>query len=360
MSKTRLWLCALVCALLLCALPSALAEYAVVQNTNYLNIRSGPGTEYPVTGSVNRGDFVDVVTDYGQWVLARTPDGLHEGFMSASFLARNQADNTAVVNNPKATSFLNLRQYPSYDARVLGIYYNGAVCVVISEYDGWCYVSIDGMNGYFRREFLRFNGGQAQSANVYAANGKPVNLRNGPGYGYGVLAKVPVGAGVSVMLRGGAFSYLTYGGLSGFMDNAFLSGSTAGGYGVVTNPRASQVLYLRKSASKSAKVLGQYRNGDTVQILAQGKSWCKVSVDDMTGYMMTQYLALYGLPETPAKTVRNGSSYVNLREKPSKNNSAVYTRVPSGRTVTVLTPGDSWTEVSYGRYRGYMMTSFLK
>ena len=40
--------------------------------------------------------------------------------------------------------------------------------------------------------------------------------------------------------------------------------------------------------------------------------------------------------------------------------SKVYTQVPSGASVTVLIPGDEWTQVRYAGTVGYMMTSFLK
>ncbi|MBQ6804691.1 MAG: SH3 domain-containing protein, partial [Clostridia bacterium] len=49
-----------------------------------------------------------------------------------------------------------------------------------------------------------------------------------------------------------------------------------------------------------------------------------------------------------------------LRSAPSKETGAVYQRVYSGATVTVLTPGDEWTQVRYGNTVGYMMTWFLK
>ena len=39
---------------------------------------------------------------------------------------------------------------------------------------------------------------------------------------------------------------------------------------------------------------------------------------------------------------------------------SVYAQVPSGATVTVLIPGDDWTQVRYKGTVGYMMTYFLK
>ena len=63
---------------------------------------------------------------------------------------------------------------------------------------------------------------------------------------------------------------------------------------------------------------------------------------------------------TPTKTVQNSGKYVNLRSAPSKEKGTVYSQVPSGAVVTVLTPGDDWTQVRYKGTVGYMMTYFLK
>ena len=78
------------------------------------------------------------------------------------------------------------------------------------------------------------------------------------------------------------------------------------------------------------------------------------------GYVMTEYVTLYGVPSTPVKTVQNGNTFVNLRSAPSKVNGAVYEKLYSGNQVIVLTPGDEWTQVRYGNTVGYMMSNFLK
>ena len=95
-------------------------------------------------------------------------------------------------------------------------------------------------------------------------------------------------------------------------------------------------------------------------MIQAGETWTKVygSASGNMGYFMTKYLTLSGVSYN--KTVRNGNSYVNLRSSPNKTSGNVYTRVPSGATVTVLIPGDEWTKVRYGGTVGYMMTSFLR
>ena len=77
------------------------------------------------------------------------------------------------------------------------------------------------------------------------------------------------------------------------------------------------------------------------------------------GYMMTKYLTLSNTDST-VKTIQNGNTYVNFRSAPSLTGSTVYDRLYTGTPITVLTPGDQWTQVRYNGRTGYVMTQFLK
>lgn len=360
--------------------PGATSLFAMVSGTSSLNLRSGPGTGYQWLGSVKRGGWVEVIENFGDWFLVRVINQNLTGYMSSKFLTTAGSagtGSTIIVNNPVATQFLNLRQYPSLSAPVLGIYYNGATGTVLGESGGWYHVQMGAQTGYFRGEYLRFAGGGSYTsspATVYSANGGAVNLRNGPGYSYGVLGQYNPGTSVSVHLKGNGFWYVTAGSRSGFIDQKFLrTGSGTGtpvipptspggsGNGVVTN--TGKWLNLREQPSLSARVLGQYPGGTELIIESQGAEWCRVTVrsSGARGYMMSRYITLYGLPGANAKrVVHPQGSYVNLRTQPSKATGSVIVRVPHGSTVSVVAPDGAWTQVRYGNYVGYMMSAFLR
>ena len=73
-------------------------------------------------------------------------------------------------------------------------------------------------------------------------------------------------------------------------------------YAVVSNPRSTQVLYLRAEPNQNAGVRGQYKNGTQVKVAAYGSEWCEVYVGDKHGYMMTRYLDFYGAVPNPVPT----------------------------------------------------------
>lgn len=62
------------------------------------------------------------------------------------------------------------------------------------------------------------------------------------------------------------------------------------GWARVTSDDPNNRLHLLAAPGKDANSLGKYYSGTPVQILEDGKDWCKVSVAGVTGYMMRQFL----------------------------------------------------------------------
>ena len=378
------------------ATPALEGQYAFVVGTSSLNLRSGPGLQYNILGSAARGDMVQVLSYEGgsSWWSVRLLSNSMVGFMDATYLGAAPEPLTtsqpvypifpvyptyppypmnmqAVVNNPVSTQFLNLRQLPSYTAPVLGIYYNGTVCTVLSESGGWYYVEMaGGLRGYFRGEYLSFDPivtptpppASQGTAKIVSSGGK-VNLRQGPGYNYPVLAFYYPGKIVTLYTKSGSFWQISVDGLMGFMDRNFLQVVDGGTQGNATVKAGIGSLNLRAQPATTAKVLGSYKEGTAVQVKNQGLEWCQVTIPSTgaSGYFMTKFLTLINLPEIPTKIVKNPTgSYVNLRSLPSLTLGAVNMKMPHNSVVTILAPAGEWTRVRFGTVNGYVMSVFLK
>ena len=356
--------------------PQQSGSFAVVRDTESLNVRSGPGENYNWLASVKRGEWVHEIGESGNWYQVQLIDNNTTGYMSKNFLTvagSGTSGSIAVVQNPAGTRFLNLRAQPSYTAEVLDIFYNGEVCTVLSmQTDGWVYVTAvkngQTLRGYFRTEYLSFTGGSAESATVNTSvnggTGGSLNLRSAPSTNASVVRQIPNGASVSVLLKGNSWWAISYGGDSGFASASFLGGGSGGNVPVsgnaVVQTGNSGRLNLREQPNSNAKILGRYENGTMVSVLQRGTAWCYVQVAGQTGYMMTKYLSLSGSTSTKTVYNPNGGTYVNLRSSPEKQNYNVNVRVPVGAVVNLLSWGDEWSQVSYGGTTGYMMSWFLR
>ncbi len=381
------WIFALLMALALLLPAGALAEdhvFGVVYKSESVNLRQQPTQSSGWLGAYASGEWVEITGESGNWYYVTGPDG-KTGYMSKNYISvpSERWGTIGIVSNPKNTSYLNLRQTPSYSARVLDIYYNGVPCMILSRSNGWYYVKVNGVAGYFREEFIqqRYMPYAEEVASVVTPGKSGLNLRSGPGKQYSVLAQYDGGTYVMVIQRGASWWKVAVDGRVGYMDASFLkagildpsecdsnaisSRPVSGGanaYAVVSNPLATQVLNFRETASTNSRVLGQYRNGAQLAVLNQGEEWCRVvNSEGVAGYMMTEYLKLYNLPSVPTMLVSHPQkTFVYLRAMPSQVFGSVLDKVPHGEVVTVLVPGDAWVKVRYKNQTGYMMAAFLK
>ena len=274
---------------------------------------------------------------------------------------------------------LNLRETASITAKVLGQYPTGTL-VEINEFgDEWCKVSVNGKTGYMMTKYLS-RAKASQSASVKTNTGIGLNLRESPSLAGAIITSVKNGEKVTVQQKGITWSRVSSGETEGFAATQYLNfgtGSTGGSTGgatskpqsgkvaVVNNPKATQVLNLRKEASLNASVLGYYRNGVKVTILSSGSTWHKVQVEDgKIGYMMAKYLKVTDdtasvQPYTATVFNANGGKIVNFRAGASLSAKIIKT-IPVGTKVTVTQHGTDWCKVEIDGTAGYISTWFLK
>jgi len=352
-------------------------------NVSSVNLRENPSTQSRKLGVCQRGEWLRIDGQSGNFYKVSTPNG-QSGYVVKDYVYIS-AGAKGVIGIVDVNGELNMRSSGSYSGRVIATYPDGTPCILLTENGDWYHVSVENRNGYFNADFVdkKYTTYSNEICTVYAANGKGVNLRLGPGTKYGVVKTIPSGSYGMIIQEGDGWWKISVNGYVGYMSTDYLkdgiirksststggnnSGSTggntstSGGYALVNNPGANEKLNLRAAASRSSKSLGKYGNGTYVTVLQQGSTWCKVIVDGKTGYMMTQYLRFYGMSSSSTATVTHPDrTFVYLRNGPSQSTGKILQKVPHGAAVTILTPGATWSQVKYNGQTGYMMTRFLK
>lgn len=264
---------------------------------------------------------------------------------------------------------LNLRETASLEARVLGQYPTGTLVEIIKAGSEWHQVSVNGKSGYMMAKYLNQAEGST-SATVHTNTGTGLNLREQPGMNGAIIMAVKNGQQVTVLQKSSPWSRVKVGDKEGYVATQYLrfaannttgSGTTA----IVSNPKDTQVLNLRREPSLDAQVLSYYRNGTKVTILETSGKWVKVQVQDgKIGYMMKQYLTITQdegtlTPFTAKLWNVNGGSYVNFRKSGSLS-AAIISRLPVGSEVKVLEHGTDWCKVDVNGTIGYISTWFMK
>ena len=263
---------------------------------------------------------------------------------------------------------LNLRQTPSLTAKVLGQFPTGTLVEIIESGDEWHHVEVNGQEGYMMAKFL--NTGSARIEAVVRTNsGIGLNLREEPDMKSAIITSVKNGDTVTVTQKSAEWCRVRVNGQEGFMSTKFLAFAkqpvtSTGKVAVVNNPRNTQVLNLRATASLDAKVVDYYRNGVKVTILNAGDTWHKVQVEDgKIGFMMAKFLKMTdetaSMQPFQAKVINvNGGSYVNFRKAGSLN-AKIIDRIDVGTSVTVIEHGTDWCKVVIDGVEGFMSTWFL-
>lgn len=262
---------------------------------------------------------------------------------------------------------LNLRETASLSAKVLGQFPTGTLVEIVESGSEWHKVEVGGQTGYMMAKYLSTDSANT-SATVHTNTGTGLNLREEPSMEGKIITSYKPGTQVTALQKSQSWSRVSVEGKEGFMATQYLnfaSTSPTGKVALVNNPKDTQVLNLRQSASLDAKVLAYYRNGTKVTILESGSTWHKVQTEDgKVGYMMAKFLKVTdenatAQPYTATLINVNGGKIVNFRSGPSLNASIIRT-VPVGTKITVLEHGTDWCKVDVDGTTGYISTWFMK
>lgn len=256
--------------------PSAQAAAVTVSTSiTALNVRNGPGTGYGLNGRPLRpGETVQVVRQSGGWY--QLPDG---GWFSSSYaspagnLSGVGGGGTAVNRVVTATTTVNVRNGPGVGYSLNGRPLRpGERVRVIRQSSGW-YQLLDG--GWFSSSYTTTGstpgvGGPGTALNRTVRATTTVNVRNGPGTGYGLNGR-PLRPGelVRVVRQSGGWYQLPDG---GWFSAAYTTTGTPGGIGgpgyssarVATN---GSNLLIR--SGPGGGVIGSLGNGTVVRLSGQ-------------------------------------------------------------------------------------------
>lgn len=123
---------------------------------------------------------------------------------------------------------------------------------------------------------------------VAVSKGSHLNVRYGPGTGYGVKMKLPRGAVVVYQSQTKGWWYVMYAGGAGYVDGKYL-------WSVDWSPKAKYVavanLYVRYGPSTSYWAMGKMTKGkQQVTIVKQNGTWSLINYKGHTGWAATKYL----------------------------------------------------------------------
>ena len=385
--------------LLASALPlAAYAEEVSAKTTEYVNFRSGPGTNYSSQGIIASGTTITVTdTSNSEWYAVRLSNG-STGYIYAEYVSMSTGGSTSngEERSAKTTEYVNFRSGPGTNYNSKGVIALGTTVTVTDTSNAqWYAVRLsNGSTGYIFAEYISFTGSNTPSAtaaptqapsNGFEQTAKTteyVNFRSGPGTNYSSKGVIALGTTVTVTDTSNSEWYAVRlsNGSTGYIFAQYLklnssssATATPAPSGSEQSAKTTEYVNFRSGPGTNYSSKGVIASGTTVTVTDRSNSqWYAVRLaNGSTGYIFAQYLKVTGTSSatpTPTQAPSNDGTVqakltadVNLR-RGAGTNYGVIKVIGTGTTVTVTDASNSqWYKVKLSDgTEGYLFSEYLK
>ena len=398
--------------LLASAMPFAVsAEEVSAKTTEYVNFRTGPGTNYSSKGVIPSDTGITVTdTSNSEWYAVRLSDG-STGYIYAEYISvsgSNNAENEEV--NAKTTADVNFRSGPGTNYNSKAVIGSGTGIIVTDTGNSqWYAVRLtNGSTGYIYAEYIRITGNVGTpsapaeptpapsnpEAEQSAKTTEYVNFRTGPGTNYSSKGVISLGTTVTVTDTSNSQWYAVRlsNGSTGYIFAQYLkltgNASAATPAPTVTpapsdpanekTAKTTEYVNFRSGPGTNYSSKAVIPSGTAITVTDTSNSqWYAVRLaNGSTGYIFAQYIKITSTPSataTPAPTPTPAPSdpskeqtaktteYVNFRTGPGTNYSSKSV-IPSGTAITVTdTSNSQWYAVRLSDgSTGYIYAQYIK
>lgn len=385
--------------LLASALPlAAHAEEVSAKTTEYVNFRSGPGTNYSSQGIIASGTTITVTdTSNSEWYAVRLSNG-STGYIYAEYISMSTSGSTSngEERSAKTTEYVNFRSGPGTNYSSKGVISLGTTVTVTDTSNAqWYAVRLsNGSTGYIFAEYISFTGSNTPSATAAPtqapSNGSEqtaktteyVNFRSGPGTNYSSKGVIALGTTVTVTDTSNSEWYAVRlsNGSTGYIFAQYLklnssssATATPAPSGSEQSAKTTEYVNFRSGPGTNYSSKGVIASGTTVTVTDRSNSqWYAVRLaNGSTGYIFAQYLKVTGTSSatpTPTQAPSHDGTVqakltadVNLR-RGAGTNYGVIKVIGTGTTVTVTDASNSqWYKVKLSDgTEGYLFSEYLK
>ena len=385
--------------LLASAMPFAVsAEEVSAKTTEYVNFRTGPGTNYSSKGVIPSGTGITVTdTSNSEWYAVRLSDG-STGYIYAEYISvsgSNNAEDGEV--NAKTTADVNFRSGPGTNYNSKAVIGSGTGIIVTDTGNSqWYAVRLtNGSTGYIYAEYIRITGDVGTpsapaeptpapsnpEAEQTAKTTEYVNFRTGPGINYSSKGVISLGTTVTVTDTSNSQWYAVRlsNGSTGYIFAQYLKSATATPAPRPTpapsdpskeqTAKTTEYVNFRTGPGTNYSSKGVIPSGTAITVTDTSNSqWYAVRLaDGSTGYIYAQYIKITSATATPAPTeapadgtVRaKTTADVNLR-KGAGTNYGVIRVVGNNTAVTVTEATNTWYKVKLSDgTEGYLYAQYV-
>lgn len=218
------------------------------------------------------------------------------GFACALILSMGMAITTFAadeqVTTMATTAPLNLRDATGLYGNVLAVMpENTSVQVFSMSADGWYEVEYNGQKGYAYYVYLDFEGTEegavhdGKVTDMYAVCG--LNVRSQPSTDSSIIGSLATGQAVEVFHKQDNWFEVKFNGQTGYCYGEYLDfghSDAEVSESTMNTLTATAPLNVRTEPNTNSAIMGSFKAGESVQVLAEEGDWYKVKFGDKVGY----------------------------------------------------------------------------
>ena len=390
--------------LLASAMPFAVsAEEVSAKTTEYVNFRTGPGTNYSSKDVIPSGTGITVIdTSNSEWYAVRLSDG-STGYIYAEYISVSGSNTTEDGEvNAKTTADVNFRSGPGTNYNSKAVIGSGTGIIVTDTSNSqWYAVRLtNGSTGYIYAEYIRITGDVGTpsapaeptpapsnpEAEQTAKTTEYVNFRTGPGTNYSSKGVISLGTTVTVTDTSNSQWYAVRlsNGSTGYIFAQYIKITSTPSATATPAPtptpapsdpskeqtaKTTEYVNFRTGPGTNYSSKGVIPSGTAITVTDTSNSqWYAVRLaNGSTGYIYAQYIKITSATATPAPTetpadgtVRaKTTADVNLR-KGAGTNYGVIRVVGNNTAVTVTEATNTWYKVKLSDgTEGYLYAQYV-
>ena len=390
--------------LLASAMPFAVsAEEVSAKTTEYVNFRTGPGTNYSSKGVIPSGTGITVTdTSNSEWYAVRLSDG-STGYIYAEYISVSGSNTTEDGEvNAKTTADVNFRSGPGTNYNSKAVIGSGTGIIVTDTGNSqWYAVRLtNGSTGYIYAEYIRITGDVGTpsapaeptpapsnpEAEQTAKTTEYVNFRTGPGTNYSSKGVISLGTTVTVTDTSNSQWYAVRlsNGSTGYIFAQYIKITSTPSATATPAPtptpapsdpskeqtaKTTEYVNFRTGPGTNYSSKGVIPSGTAITVTDTSNSqWYAVRLSDgSTGYIFAQYIKITSAtaPSAPTEAPADGTvrakttADVNLR-KGAGTNYGVIRVVGNNTAVTVTEATNTWYKVKLSNgTEGYLYAQYV-
>lgn len=297
LSKLSRWILAIVLfASIVCEMPTISAKgETIIINTKSLNVRSGPGLTYPVTGSLKQGERAEVLSTSGDWHEIQF--GSDAGWVASWLVTSDKEKASAAMTAVSKVNALNIRTEPSLNAAVIGQMNAGEAAAMTGRQGEWASIVKNGMEGWVHTDYIteiaQSEKGKpttvdkpvTKSPEQFTVSVDALNVRKAPGLSSKKVGLIRKGESYSIEEIDGNWVRLALGKKSSGWVYSFHGtlGAKGGTKGTAASGDKKVTVLtngtnIRSSATTSSSIVTRANAGEKFSVIGEDGDWYNVSL----------------------------------------------------------------------------------